>query len=121
MSTPSPKRRTRNPEAYGRRWCGCCGSELPPYGGRGRPSVYCDPKTGRPCAEIPKVLASLTALVDKAIVSIPSGKRETFHRGFLGSLRQIAQDVTLTVAVANGDRARAARVGSKDPAGFDGA
>ena len=119
--TVKPRRtRTRNAEAYKRQWCACCGAELPRYDGRGRPARYCSPETGRPCVALTKALASVAALADKAAVTIPSAKRETWLRGFVGSCRQIVQDATLTVAKANGDGARAARVGRVDPKGFEG-
>lgn len=112
---------SRNPHAYDRKTCATCGAELPRYAGRGRPSRYCDAEaTGRPCVQIPKAIASLRALLDKGAATVPANKRETYLRGLRGTLRQLSQDLTLTVAVADGDTQRAAAVGKEDPIGFGG-
>ena len=112
---------TRNPQAYERHTCATCGAELPRYAGRGRPARYCDAETtGRPCAQIPKAIASLRALMDKGAASVAPNKREAYLRGLRGTLRQLSQDLTLTVAQIDGDTSRAAAVGTRDPEGFYG-
>ena len=111
----------RNPQAYARKTCATCGAELPQYTGKGRPPRSCDAvTTGRPCATIPKAFAALRAQLDKAVATVPANKRETLLRGMRGSLRQLSEDLTLTVAQADGSRSRAAAVGSEDPPGFYG-
>ncbi len=118
MSTARP---SRNPAAYARQTCATCGAELPRYAGRGRPSRYCDAETtGRPCAAVPKAIATLRAHMDKVAATIPANKRETYLRGMRGTLRQLSQDLTLTVAQLDGDTSRAAAVGKQDPEGFFG-
>lgn len=112
---------TRNPHAYDRKTCATCGAELPRYAGRGRPARYCDAEaTGRPCAAIPKAFAALRALLDKGAATVAPNKRETYLRGSRGTLRQLSEDLTLTIAMIEGARDRAAAVGTQDPPGFYG-
>lgn len=118
MSTPA---HTRNPHAYARSWCGVCGTELPRYTGAGRPRRYCDPSTGRPCKDHVVLVSRLAASFDKIAANTSSAKRETFLRGSRGTLRQMVEDLTLTIARLQGDDARAARVGDDIPVGFEGA
>ena len=72
---PAPQTARREPGAApgpnasrdaARSWCAVCGWELPPRepGQRGRPAVYCDPATGRPCREIGKRQAAIVGMIE---------------------------------------------------------
>lgn len=105
-----------------RRWCGCCGAELPPLTGkRGRPASYCDEATtGRPCASLEKTKASMRAQATRVLRGASGANRETALRAMREMLRSLSQDLTLEAAELNGDHERAAAVGDRDPAGFYG-
>jgi transposase len=65
--------------------CECCGAELPPRKGRGRPRQYCGPK----CTELAKRIERARVLMAEILEDAPSatrGRAFARMRGLVGRL-----------------------------------
>ncbi len=87
-----------NPRTPAQARCDLCGNPLPPRkkGQRGRPQLYCDKDTGRPCKEWQKRYEALRRMGETILEKSPSATRDKARFGLRREL-QTAREELLAV------------------------